>query len=249
MTDHGEAELSDRIDALAVESQFGEGNRRFIPEGCLETIITREAIEQVLREAYEDSDDGDPAQHQALVAFIHERAIKLFAIALSINLEDATLYNGMKLLHQNNFTDDNLPIKPWNDDHEFSKLDAKFWNRRKIRLFHQGQAEFLAPVLTVATKRQSNHDFSRDHIMPFVEKSNDGFDKGSFGQVYQYRIHPNHLKDPEGLLTDPENPVGNRSCSFGQGLYQQLTAHIRSNYGMDLWQSKKSNPTRKIGRK
>jgi hypothetical protein len=132
MTDHGEAELSDRIDALAVESQFGEGNRRFIPEGCLETIITREAIEQVLREAYEDSDDGDPAQHQALVAFIHERAIKLFAIALSINLEDATLYNGMKLLHQNNFTDDNLPIKPWNDDHEFSKLDAKFWNRRQV---------------------------------------------------------------------------------------------------------------------
>src|SRR5436190_18709935 len=83
---------------------------------------------------------------------------------------------------------------------------------RKMRLFYQMQAEFLAPVLTVATKRQSNHDFYRDHIMPFIEKSDDGFDKGSFGQVYQYKIHPNHLKDPEGLLKDPENPVGNLRC-------------------------------------
>ncbi|KAK0614520.1 hypothetical protein B0T14DRAFT_309967 [Immersiella caudata] len=189
--------LADRILGVLKRSQFDKDNKSFVPEGCLKCIITEKAIAEELQEAYEEADDTE-ADFMDLVSFIHQEATKPFAIAVCINIEDSTLYRAMKLFKKYNFTDENLPIKQWSDKekHQFSSFH-KLWNRNKISLFYKHQWEFLAPVLLAATQRQSNHDFTHDHVMPFIEKYNEGFDKGSFGQVYQYKIHPSHLRDPD----------------------------------------------------
>ncbi|KAB5582972.1 hypothetical protein GE09DRAFT_1167128 [Coniochaeta sp. 2T2.1] len=105
----------------------------------------------------------------------------------------------MSLFKKFNFTDKDLPIAPWKnrERHKLASFNKTFWTNAKIQKFYRGQWNFLAPVFMAATETRSNYDFERSHILPFVEKYNEGFDRGSFGQVYRYTIHPNHLQDPE----------------------------------------------------
>jgi len=183
--------LADRILHSSVKSSFEKDSREFVPEGCL-SAITEAAIEEELEEAGAD-DPGLPG----LVEFIHKRAIKLFAIAVCITIEGSTLYDVMRLFKASNFSDERLPIKPWAEQHELSSLSKKKWNRTRISLFYTRQWAFLAPIFRPATERQSNYDFEQSHILPFTERYSEGYDRGSFGRVFKYKIHRDHLVDPE----------------------------------------------------
>ncbi|KAB5566321.1 hypothetical protein GE09DRAFT_1272843, partial [Coniochaeta sp. 2T2.1] len=195
--DDDDAALADRILSCFVRSQFDKDNKEFVPEGCLRAIVTKAAIAEQLSE-YRMSDE-EARLLPELVDFVHDRGIKLFAIAVCELFEDEPLYTAMSLFQKFNFTDENLPIAPWKsrERHKLASFKKKLWTNAKIQRFYRGQWNFLAPVFMAATETRSNYDFERSHILPFIEKYNEGFDRGSFGQVYRYTIHPNHLQDPE----------------------------------------------------
>ena len=200
--DDDDGALSDRILMRFAESQFDKDKKEFLPEGCLKGMITKAAIAEELSE-YGISDE-EARLLTDLVDFVHDRAIKLFAIAVCELFDEAALYKAMSLFRKYNFTDQDLPIAPWRDRerHKLATFNKKFWGNTRITKFYRGQWNFLAPVFVAATETRSNYDFERSHVLPFIEKHNEGFDRGSFGQVYMYTIHPNHLHDPEHPVRD-----------------------------------------------
>ncbi|KAK4104408.1 hypothetical protein N658DRAFT_419247 [Parathielavia hyrcaniae] len=108
-----------------------------------------------------------------------------------------------KLAPNGGFTDEDLPVKPQQrgEQHILASINGKscppFWTATKINLFCISQWKVLAPVLSVATERQYNHDFELGRILPFTKRYEAEGDRGAFGQVHKYEIHPDHLVDAE----------------------------------------------------
>ncbi|KAK4205416.1 hypothetical protein QBC40DRAFT_336097 [Triangularia verruculosa] len=62
------------------------------------------------------------------------------------------------------------------------------------------QHHLLAPVFEVATSTQYNYDLNADAILPFTERDQLATQSGSFGRVFKYKIHENHLIDPQNVI-------------------------------------------------
>ena len=199
----GYTTLADEILSVLVESHFDKDNKEFVPAKSLDHITTRDTIDEELSRAVTDDDAiRHTLEFQSLVTYIHERATTLFLIAISVGFEHSVLYDVMRLFKAHDWCDsDNLPIKPLvpKEKHELSAFGAPWNVAWRIRQFYNGQWTFLAPVFKPATQARSTRDFKRAHILPFTKKHN-VFDQGSFGKVYKYTIHQDHL-------VDPENPV------------------------------------------
>ncbi|KAL2128804.1 hypothetical protein VTI74DRAFT_8610 [Chaetomium olivicolor] len=195
--------LSKKIMRCEVPSEFHKGNYEFVPEGSLTPVVSKEAI----RWGLDDDDLEWTKELDDLVEFIHARAKKLFAITVRyIGLEPSSLRKAMRLFKDGpngGFTDDNLPVEPQEEDKDHilasfnGKLRRPIWTDVRIDIFCTNQWKFLAPILNVATKHQYNHDFERACILPFTKRYEAESDRGAFGQVYKYGIHPNHLVDRE----------------------------------------------------
>lgn len=201
----GQIRLVDRIVATLVKSYFMNGEtREFVPEGCLNKIVTRDFVIKEL-EGYDGHGlerDTDP-DFDALVAFTHEKAIKIFSIAACSGLEGMILFLAMDMLRKYSLVDEILSIKSWDEHHEFwslfdQKLDGKhIWTKTRISSFYGMQWKFLAPVFTTASEEQiSSYQLTKRHILPFISRRDDT-DARYFGNSFRYQIHPNHLKDSE----------------------------------------------------
>ena len=192
-------ELGDLVADKCAKSQFKKERKKFMPEGELAAIVT-EAVVKELSEFGEDEDE-----FQELVAFILTRAIKVFTITVLISIEERKLHDAMAAFKKHGFSDEKLPIKEFKkkEEHELASFGGP-WKPKMIREFYDKQWTFIAPVIRAATsERQSNYDFEHLRILPFIKRFDEGFDKGSFGQVSKYRIHPSHLDDPEEPV-DPD---------------------------------------------
>ena len=196
--------LYDRIKRCELPSEFHKGNDKyFVPEGCLPLVVSKEAIRWEL----EDDDLEWTQDLDGLVEFIQSRAMKVFAIAVRhVGLEPSTLRKAMMLFRggpSGAFTDDCLPVRPQEEGkvHVLANFDANIrrpiWTGPRIDTFCEYQWRFLSPILHVATETKYNHDFAGACIMPFTKLCAAGFDRGAFGEVSKYAIHPNHLHDPE----------------------------------------------------
>ncbi|SPQ24630.1 aa737768-7594-4490-abb6-b47df854a3d4 [Thermothielavioides terrestris] len=192
-----------QIKGIEVTSEFRGVKFRFVPEGSLASVMSKEAI----REELDDDDLPWTPELDCLVNFIHSRAQKLFAITVRyVGLTPLELRKAMKAFMSKRavpFTDENLPVEPQHDDRDhilasFNENPRRpVWTDLRIDYFCTNQWKFLAPVLKVATSLQYNHDFEEAIILPFVKCYDVGSDRGGFGQVHKYAIHPNHLDDPE----------------------------------------------------
>ncbi|KAK4186814.1 hypothetical protein QBC35DRAFT_533079 [Podospora australis] len=199
--------LSDQIMDALVSSQFDKGDYKFMPEGTLDQLITKDAI---LDELWEDIDDHDDSGLMSLADFILGRAKILFAIMVNLGMEGTTIRKAMQRFKTADpaFTDSNLPIDPPQPPavHILSTFTGKardrraLWDRARIDNFYSNQWKFLAPVFLVANERHYNHDFKRGTILPFTQKYEADSDRGSFGQVYKFEVHPNHIVDPDNRV-------------------------------------------------
>ncbi|KAF2653766.1 hypothetical protein K491DRAFT_602167 [Lophiostoma macrostomum CBS 122681] len=86
--------------------------------------------------------------------------------------------------------------KSFEDVQELDQLRNKSskicWRPRKITQFCENQWKFLAPVFST---RKHNYDVRSMAILPFISKYFE-VGQGSFGRVYKYEIHPDHITDP-----------------------------------------------------
>lgn len=175
-------ELVDHLLKELVESSFDNG-KEFWPRGCIEKIVTLEAITEQL----------DPTL-DALVDFIMDESRTLFAIALCSNLDGDRLLNAMSQFMELNFNDSSLPII--GDDVKrifFSPSGKGFkypWNGLSVKEFRSYQWKSLAPVFDTKNRTLKLHPKA---VLPFTCTSSRG-GSGTFGEVHKVTIHPEHKK-------------------------------------------------------
>ncbi|KAM7205421.1 hypothetical protein V8F20_003190 [Naviculisporaceae sp. PSN 640] len=192
------------VNEKSMKSRFRKENIEFMPEGELSEIITADVVRDMLGE-YAEND----TEWEDLETFILTKAIKVFTITVLIGIEDEKLHKAMVLFKRNGFRDDSLPIQrielgKGRQEHPFDSLHLG-WKDSKILNFYKVQWTFIAHVIHAATgERRSNADLEDRRILPFIERFDEGCDKGSFGQVTKYRVHPKHLDDPEQPLRADE---------------------------------------------
>ena len=205
MAEEEEEGLQTAIRERRVESRFGNRLDRFLPQGQLNRLITRDSILDAVEIEEDEVEEGD----ELLVKFVLQEAKKLFAIL--VTTRHPKLQEAISLFQKHNFDDTKLPIKFWtgqmfNDaKHPFFEMQGarkkKVWDKSLIYDFQEKQWEFLAPVLST---EETYHCYGNHVIMPFVAQIA-SFAEGSFGVVSKYEIHEDHMviKDASQQITKP----------------------------------------------
>ena len=191
----GENALVDRILDQYVTSKFDDNEQDFLPEGCLAELLTQDSVRRELQR--DESIDYDDDIYADLVYFILQRARKIFAIAIVIDLEGEKLRLAMSGFKYSEIGDEYLPLNR-NDQTELSCFSGKPWTRTKIRAFQSAQWAFLAPVFS---RTRFKLDLEPEHILPFTWRSYD-VKEGSFSHVFEVVIHPRHQNDPILSVSD-----------------------------------------------
>ncbi|KAI0095668.1 hypothetical protein GGR51DRAFT_553874 [Nemania sp. FL0031] len=201
-------------------SKFDTIPRKFAPEGTFERLMTVEFIRGAM--GIEECNNED----QGLVDFIRRGAKRLFAISINIGLKEGDLKRAMSIFKDNSIDDKSLPIDdPTNDESTLPNasyphglnsqsspdptrnvtlnslelsVDAgnRVWSEHRIDDFHEKQWMFLAPVFSIGVP---SYRFETLRVLPFISKSKDP-DSGSFGQVYKFEIHPDHIQPVQKSL-------------------------------------------------
>jgi hypothetical protein len=193
-----EQNLSDALISTFSYSRFDAGSpRAFLPAGCIEKLITQEAVIKELLEkvslSLEDSILREGTPKKKLVDFIISKAKKVFAIAVLSNFRGPPLVSTMKHFMKLGFSDssETLPI----DAAKLTQLVGDItppWNETGIFKFCEAQWKFFAPVFS---GKEFPLRLEIEHILPFTERNDQAF-QGAFGQVYAVKIHPQHQENP-----------------------------------------------------
>jgi hypothetical protein len=183
--------LADQIIGRFATSKFDPEKRQFLPEGCLQELLTSETIIKELQDDLLASQCVDPPDDliEMLVDFILQKAKKVFATTVLSGLRVGRLTHSMFEFMDLEFTDDCLPVTYGKMETIFSK--GTRWSPFTIHNFYREQWRFLAPVFS---KKSFKVNLEPDHILPFIEKNNFG-KEGAFGQVFQVQVHLAHQMD------------------------------------------------------
>ncbi|KAK1445830.1 tryptophanyl-tRNA synthetase [Colletotrichum melonis] len=209
--DESLSSLGDRICQHFVQSRFDERSPPFLPDGCIESLITEGAISNELF----DEDDDPQTPEKALIRFVKEKAKKIFAITVCSGITGSELLKTVRFFRIAGFNDSHLPIEkavtpgqyssawvfPFPFDRMAEKRIKRIWNGWRINNFYTQQWAFLAPVFS---KTEFQHYLSPDCIFPFTWVNNI-VKGGMFSQVYEVEIHPKHQEQPE--LTVDDHPA------------------------------------------
>jgi hypothetical protein len=153
--------LESRILGAYVQSIFEDRTQYFLPESCIDKLITRVLI---LEER--DHLDSNPGgnKDQGLVDFILQSARKAFAITVTCWFRGNDLRKVMSQFRRDNFQDRALPLK-----HSVLSsvqcFNNKYWGDRQKRRFLDNQWAFLAPVFS---KVHFKLDLEPENILPFT---------------------------------------------------------------------------------
>jgi hypothetical protein len=196
-----EKNLHTDIRECRVQSRFGKSFGQFLPRGQLDRLVTRNSILETMKIEEWEVEEED----ETLVAFILQRAKKLFAILVTIR--HSSLQDAISLFEKHSFDDSKLPVEIWTPEmfsdsqkigtqHPFFEMQGdvkrrrdRVWDKSFIYDFQDKQWEFLAPIIST---EEMNNCYSNKVIMPFVAQ-HASFAEGSFGVVSKYEIHEEHI--------------------------------------------------------
>ncbi|KAH0432247.1 tol-like protein [Colletotrichum camelliae] len=171
------------------QSQF-DTKGEFLPEGCLDDLINREA----LRDDLFSEKGALDLEDEKVIDFINTRAKKVFATTYCVlGRGGSELVTTMKYFLSVGFSDKVLPIEDLRSHRKRSKALValqKTWVPMRIRNFYQAQWMFLAPVFS---RDHFHHVLSANIVLPFVWV-NKVTKEGRFSKVYEVKIHENHQK-------------------------------------------------------
>ena len=198
--------LRNRIAELLVTSDWD--NKDFLPESHLSSLMTKEEITMEM-----------PGATTELVDFVHNKARKVFATILLLNVKEE-IVPIMASFHRHKFNDTCLPIGKMFEDKTCKVKDLwdcsescengrkahcahppfldvfhhPPWEAYDVKLFYTTQWTFLAPVFEIS-KMEPDICLDRDHILPFtfVDDGRDGLE-GQFGSVVKARLRADHQK-------------------------------------------------------
>ncbi|KAF7559256.1 hypothetical protein G7046_g4896 [Stylonectria norvegica] len=170
------------------KSHLHDKDQDYIPEGLLEELITDSAVREVLGSSV------DSNKNQELIDFIVKRANKVFTLAILANLSGKNLWKAMKAFKKKEFDNKSLPLIATATEllgtGPFRNL--KIWGLNELYHFREDQWKVLVPVFR-QVEELTNTLFD-SCILPFELVDSD-VKEGTFGDVYQVRIHPGHLDE------------------------------------------------------
>lgn len=106
----------------------------------------------------------------------------------------------MDLFKKKGISDENLSSPTWPDlatlEPPNTRRSNKIWSSNRIKLFQSKRWEFLAPVFSTT---KMFHGLPSSCILPFIWKGDES-NRGAFGTVRKYEIHPNHI-EPVSLIS------------------------------------------------
>jgi len=175
------------IDNLALSQFCDEGLKKYVPEGIVEMLVTREAIEEEVQICRKTPD------FEPLVSWIEREAKKVFAISVAAGLEGAFLFFAMHRFRELGISDGSgeIPIVDSNNQQNGGHAafqDSRIWNRTKSFNFCEWQWRFYVPVFT---KDVFLYNLEHNRILPFKSVSSH-CKEGTFGKVFEAEIHPAH---------------------------------------------------------
>ncbi|KAK7742276.1 hypothetical protein SLS53_004419 [Cytospora paraplurivora] len=179
------------------ESEFPPGwKQRYIPEGCLDQLFSRQTIIQEFTRGAEVADEHHVDEYlEDLISFILLSAKKLMAICLMSGVDKGELRQALEIFKSNQFDDKSLPLLSLDADHPpWSQLD---WSPIKLSHFNGDQWRFYAPIFS---KDNIKLVLENQHILPFQLASREP-KLGAFSEVYEVTIHEAHQKEPMQKLT------------------------------------------------
>lgn len=207
--------LAELIRQALVKSEFDQEIREFIPEGSLDSLITKESILWTFCRKRQTPPQV-MSKFRKIVDIILTRGKKLFAISLLTGFKNKRLRQVMDLFESNNISDSRLPLEnsdlkslsslPFNpadddeDDDDDSMDDHEpLWTMFHIHHFCGEQWKLCAPIFSA---KEVNHHLHEQDILPFIEKyqAPASSSRSSFGQIMKCKIHPSHL-DVDDLVS------------------------------------------------
>jgi len=179
-----EESLVDKIVTQLQESVFD--NDEFLPDGCIDRLITKEAVMSELALSQDDLKKGSNA---TLVNFILKKGKVLFAILLVSGFHGTQLVKAVTQFGMKGMGDSKLPITE-----EIRRSTPFFgsWSQNMSHNFLKKQWAFLSPVFC---EEKKNLELHPRVIMPFTCQE-DSVKSGAFGEVHQVTVHEAHHKDP-----------------------------------------------------
>lgn len=195
-----EENLHTAISERRVQSRFGKRLDNFLPRGHLDDLVKRKSILKAMKIPEDEVEE----EEEVVVAFILERAKKLFTILVTIR--HSRLFDAISLFKKRKFDDSNLPIEVWTAakftesqhsgvQHPFFEMQGVMkqrdiiWDKSFIYDFQDKQWEFLAPLIST---EETNNRYGSNVIMPFIVQ-HASYAEGSFGVVSKYEIHEDHI--------------------------------------------------------
>ncbi|KAK3303131.1 uncharacterized protein B0T15DRAFT_513341 [Chaetomium strumarium] len=191
--------LESRICERFVSSKYGnEREQVYVPEGQLDELITEATIVEQLPDDYPEKGE--------LVTFILLRAKKTFAITLLTGLRGYELCQAITRFWLYGITDQNLPVRDLGSNPAFANPPWSMW---KLQQFGETQWGFLVPIFTA---NKLVYSLERERILPFVGVDSSIRD-GSFGRVYQVKVHKAHQRNPAFMARGEGTPIAVKEVS------------------------------------
>jgi hypothetical protein len=185
----------------AKAKRFDNADGEFWPDQSLNDLITAEIVHQVFNEA-------NPAYDPTLVAFVVDKAKKLFAITANIDSRPQLLLARMQFFKSTGFTDDSLAAEmETSDSSGHASIDnnsipfadrlasrdptGKLWRPAAREKFSHNLWKAVSPVFSAS---EANYNFKTSTILPFSEL-NANVKGGAFSTVHKVAIYEGYYKD------------------------------------------------------
>jgi hypothetical protein len=165
--------LRERLESLQV---VAASNRCYIPDGSLESVLTRSVIEEII--ANNEPRFLNPLQIQKYVQIVLDDAFKIAAILILLGKEHLLVRN---FIHKQLF-DRRLPLSD-------AELDSTDETRSFAKQFSVRQYIMLAPHFQVGAIYRA---LDGKYILPFVKDDQVPGAEGAFGNVFKVEIHAAH---------------------------------------------------------
>lgn len=189
--------LADRVLKLAVRSPYD--GEEFFPRGCLDAIITHEAVwvELVAHGGRLPAATAQQTQEHldSLAEFAVRRSKNIFAILICCNFSEKKLQQALAQFQSLGFDDSNLPVMLEESRSTFYSTEndlRKPWTSLSVHQFCSYQWKFLAPVFLDEETHMNLHSRT---VLPFTKVEHHGNPaSGTSSEVYGVTIHPAHRK-------------------------------------------------------
>lgn len=188
-----------KISEASITSSFDNLQRKYLPHGLLEELVTVKTTEEGLMSTLSlEQDDKEMESmyrtfNNPICDWLTTEAKAVFAITIDCDLEPEQLIQAFANFQLEGHSDRRLPIEDPTKNYPWSKaFDREIWARHNMRTFYEKQWQYLAPVFSIT---QFDFKFADDIILPMTGDMNDS-SKGGFSLVRKVHIHPNHWDGP-----------------------------------------------------